>query len=112
MNRLETYKHREIAAPVHVNEGGGCFATAILENKGGVEKEKVRPTGSGSAKAAKEKAKRPKFIPFSNKRQKFKTTTKRLHIEEFGALSTRLLDKTHRLRRDHVGAGYCGAHAP
>lgn len=69
MNRLETSKHREIAAPVHVNErGGGCFTTAILENKGGVEKGKVRPTGSGSAKAAKEITKRPKFIPFSNKR--------------------------------------------
>lgn len=114
MNRLETYKHLVIAAPVHVTEGGGesVLHHRHFGNKGGVEKGKVRPTGSGSAKAAKEKELRPKFMSFSSKRQKFKTTTKKMHKEECGAPSMRLLDKTRRLHRDHVGAGYCGAHAP
>lgn len=115
MNRLETYKHLVTAAPVHVKEKGG--GESVLHhrhfgNKGGVEKGKVRPTGSGSAKAAKEKELRPKFMSFSSKRQNFKTTTKKMHKEECGAPSMRLLDKTRRLHRDHVGAGYCGAHAP
>lgn len=56
MNRLETYKHRVIAAPVHVKEnGGGVLHHRHFGNKGGVEKGKVHPTGSGSAKAAKGK---------------------------------------------------------
>lgn len=58
MNRLETYKQREIALPVHVKEkerrGGGLIHHRHFGNKGGVEKRKVRTTGSGSAKAAKE----------------------------------------------------------
>lgn len=56
-NRLEICKHGEIAAPVHVKERGGegMPRHRHFGNKGGVEKGKVRPTGSGSAKAAKEK---------------------------------------------------------
>lgn len=56
-NRLETYKQRETAAPVHVKERerGGVLHYRHFGNKGGVEKGKVRPTGSGSAKAAKGK---------------------------------------------------------
>lgn len=41
-----------------------------------------------------------------------KQQQKKIHKEECDAPSMRLLDKTHRLHRDHVGAGYCGAHAP
>lgn len=74
MNRLETYKHLVIAAPVHVKEKGGGEKSVLhhrhFGNKGGVEKGKVRPTGSGSAKAAKEKELRPKFI-FLKQKTKF-----------------------------------------
>lgn len=113
-NRLETYKQRETAAPVHVKERerGGCFTTAILETKGAWRKEKYARPEAEVPRQQKEKTElRDLNSSFSNKRQKFKTT-KKLHIEDSGALSTCLLDKTRRLRRDHVGAGYCGAHAP
>lgn len=53
MNRHVICKHREIAAPVHVKEGGAHHRH--FGNKGGVEKGKVRPTGSGSAKVARGK---------------------------------------------------------
>lgn len=44
INRHVTSKHREIAAPVHVKDGGGRFTTAILETKGAWRKEKyARP---------------------------------------------------------------------
>lgn len=44
MNRHETCKHREIAAPIHVKERRGGFTTAILETKGAWRKEKyARP---------------------------------------------------------------------
>lgn len=118
MNRLETYKQREIVLPVHVKErgvgGGKCFTTAILETKGAWRKAKyARPEAEVPRQQKKRTELRDPNSSFSNKRQKLKTQQKKkLHTEESGALSTRLLDKTRRLRRDHVGAGYCGAHAP
>lgn len=117
INRLETYKQREIALPVHVKEkerrGGGWFTTAILETKGAWRKEKyARPEAEVPRQQKKMTEFRDQNSSFSSKRQKFKTTTEKLHITESRALSRHLLNKTRRLRRDHVGAGYCGAHAP
>lgn len=71
-NRLETYKQRETAAPVHVKErerGGGCFTTAILETKGAWRKEKYARPEAEVPRQQKEKIElRDLNSSFSNKR--------------------------------------------
>lgn len=68
MNRLEHLQAaRDCTASPREGKGGRrgkMLHHRHFGNKGGVEKGKVRPTGSGSAKAAKEKdrIKRPRFI--------------------------------------------------
>lgn len=81
MNRLETYKQREIVLPVHVKErgvgGGKCFTTAILETKGAWRKAKyARPEAEVPRQQKKRTELRDPDSSFSNKRQKLKTQQK------------------------------------
>lgn len=70
----------DCSASPREGKGGGNPHYRHFGNKGGVEKGKVRPTGSGSAKAAEEKdtIKRPKLIFFkSKKKSKYKKKNKK-----------------------------------
>lgn len=88
INRHVTSKHREIAAPVHVKDGGEGSPPPFWKQRGRGER-KSTPDRKRKCKGSKRKKTGlgDLILSFSNEREKFKN--KKLRVEKPGALSTR-----------------------